>query len=84
MTITPPATFWCAPYPLVLASGSSARRALLEAAAIPHDIIKPTLDEAPIARKLIESGAAPAAIATALALAKGSEVSRANPKSGSE
>lgn len=71
--------FWLAPAPLVLASGSSARRALLSAAAIPFEIIKPTLDEAPIAKKLINEGAAPGVIAAALALAKGEEVSRAHP-----
>ena len=73
-------TFWLAPAPLVLASGSSARRALLSAAAIPFEVIKPTLDEAPIAQKLIREGAAPAIIAAALALAKGQEVSRAHPE----
>ena len=72
--------FWLAPAPLVLASGSSARRALLSAAAIPFEVIKPTLDEAPIAQKLINEGTAPAMIAAALALAKGREVSRAHPE----
>jgi septum formation protein len=70
---------WLAPAPLVLASGSSARRALLDAAAIPVDIIKPAVDEAPIAQALIAQGASPASVAAALARAKGEEVSRAHP-----
>lgn len=75
----PASALWLAAEPLVLASGSSARRALLTAAGIPLEIIKPTLDEAPIAQKLLQENATPETIAAALALAKGEEVSRAHP-----
>lgn len=73
-------TFWLEPEPLVLASGSAARRALLEAASIPLEIIKPDVDEEPIARQLETDKASPKAIAAALALAKGSDVSLRHPQ----
>jgi septum formation protein len=71
--------FWREQAPLVLASGSPARRALLEGVGIPLEIIKPDVDEAPIAQALSARAAPPAAIAAALALAKGEAVSRAHP-----
>ncbi len=72
-------SLWLDEKPLVLASGSVARRRMLEAAAIPLAIVKPELDEAAIARDLLARGADPAAIAMALAKAKGAAVSGQNP-----
>lgn len=70
---------WLEPYPLVLASGSSARRVLLNAAAIPLEIIKPEVDEGTLATRLMADSAQPKAIAEALALAKAQAVSAAHP-----
>jgi septum formation protein len=59
---------WLAPLPLVLASGSSVRRALLEAAGIPVEVRPASLDE-----RAVEAGAPnedPGAIAALLARAK--------------
>lgn len=72
-------SLWRDSSPLVLASGSSARRALLSAAEIPHDIIKPLVDEAPIAEKLLAQRETPLGIAQALASAKGLDVSMRHP-----
>lgn len=72
-------SFWLLPHPLVLASGSSARRALLEAAAIPLEIRKPDLDEVALAAPMVAKGESPKAIAQVLARAKALAVSAANP-----
>jgi nucleoside triphosphate pyrophosphatase len=59
---------WLAPSPLVLASGSSVRRALLEAAGIPVEVRPASLDE-----RAVEAGAPsedPGAVAALLARAK--------------
>jgi septum formation protein len=59
---------WLAPTPLVLASGSSIRRAILEAAGIPVEVRPARLDE-----RAVEAGAPsedPGAIAALLARAK--------------
>lgn len=72
-------SFWRLSDPLVLASGSSARRALLEAAAIPLEIIKPDLDEAALAAPLVAAGQSPKGIAQALARAKALAVSASYP-----
>lgn len=76
MTVSP---FWIGPQPLVLASGSAARRALLEACAIPLDVIKPRVDEKAIAATLLENRVTPAEIAIALAHAKAEAVARQHP-----
>lgn len=72
--------FWLADKPLVLASGSSARKALLEACGLPLDIIKPHVDEKAIAATLLESRHSPAEIAIALAHAKAEAVALKNPQ----
>jgi len=71
---------WLEAQPIVLASGSSARRMLLSAAAIPLEIIKPDVDEASLAAQLTAENAGPKAIAQALALAKARAVSAAHPE----
>ncbi len=71
--------FWLGAEPLVLASGSSARRLFLEACGIPLEIIKPRVDEKAIAATLLENRASPAEIAIALAHAKAEAVARLNP-----
>jgi len=65
--------------PLVLASGSSARAQMLEAAGIPFEIDKPTLDERAVEAPLRAAGADGAQIAAALAQAKALEVSARRP-----
>jgi septum formation protein len=69
--------FWLAPHPLVLASRSAARRALLEAAGIPVELHPADLDE-----RGLEAGAAaqtPGAIAALLARTKALFVARSYP-----
>ena len=65
--------------PIVLASGSPARRALLANAGLAFAIEPSTLDERAIEAPLITRGAAPAEIAAALADAKAVEISRRLP-----
>ncbi|MCA3647006.1 MAG: Maf family protein [Methylobacterium sp.] len=71
--------FWLGAEPLVLASGSSARRLLLESCGIPLEIVRPRVDEKAIAATLLESRADPAEIAIALAHAKAEAVARLHP-----
>ena len=71
--------FWMLEEPLVLASGSSARAQMLEAAGIPFEIVKPTLDERAVEAPLRAAGADGAQIAAALAQAKALEVSARRP-----
>jgi septum formation protein len=73
------AGFWLSDAPLVLASGSNARRALLEACGLPLEIIKPHVDEKAIAATLLESRHSPAEIAIALAHAKAEAVALKHP-----
>lgn len=63
-------SLWLAKTPLILASGSTARRALLEAAEIPVEILRAPIDEAAIARSPGASGLPPLRIAELLAEAK--------------
>jgi septum formation protein len=65
--------------PVVLASGSPARRALLANAGLAFTVVPSTLDERVVEAPLIAGGAAPAEIATALADAKAAKVSRQRP-----
>lgn len=70
-------SLWLASDPLMLASRSAARRALLEAAGVPIDIYPADVDE-----RALEAGApsqAPAAIAVHLARAKALVVSGSQP-----
>ena len=71
--------FWLPEEPLILASGSSARAQMLEAAGIPFEIDKPTLDERAVEAPLRAAGADGAQIAAALAQAKALEVSARRP-----
>ncbi len=69
--------FWISPRPLVLASGSAARRALLEAALVPLTVVPASIDERAIEQPLRSAGAPPAAIAAHLAAAKALAISAA-------
>lgn len=71
--------FWRAPTPLTLASGSAARRMLLEAAGIPLTVLKVPVNEREIAARLIVDRVQPREIAAALAAAKAREASRLAP-----
>lgn len=71
--------FWHAAHPLILASGSAARRALLDAAGIPVEICKPDVDEVAIAADLRAKGTSPKEMALALAHAKAGKVARRHP-----
>lgn len=72
-------SFWLSPEPLTLASGSIARRAMLEAAQIPLEILKAPVNEASIAQTLLGQHELPRAIAVALAHAKAEAASRKSP-----
>ena len=71
--------FWIGDKPLVLASGSKARKALLDAARVPLLVVPARVDERVVEVPLLAAGATPAAIATALATAKALDVSRERP-----
>lgn len=62
---------------IVLASKSASRRAMLEAADVPHHAVPADIDERALERSL--EGADPEAVALALAEAKAQAVSRAEP-----
>lgn len=70
---------WLDVKPLLLASGSAARKSLLEAAAIPLEIMRPGVNEKAIAAALLESRATPPEIAIALAHAKAEAAARRHP-----
>lgn len=67
---------WLGDKPLVLASGSRTRFALLAAAGIPAEVIRPEVDERTIADPQESRGVAADAIAKSLAHAKALAVSR--------
>jgi septum formation protein len=67
-------TLWLHDAPIVLASGSAARRMLLEGCGIPFEVIKPHVDEKAIAAALLEERRNPCDIAIALAHAKAEAV----------
>lgn len=64
---------------LVLASGSSARRMLLENAGLTFEVDPADLDERSAEAPLLAAGASPADLAAALAMAKASFVSAGRP-----
>lgn len=64
---------------LVLASTSAARRAMLDAAGVPHEALGPHVDEDAVKAALQAEGASPRAIADALAEAKAVKISRKLP-----
>ena len=72
--------FWLDAAPLVLASGSVTRRALLESAGIPLEILKAPVDETAIAATLLEQRETPQVIAVALAHAKAEAATRKMPE----
>jgi septum formation protein len=65
--------------PLVLASRSAARIALLSEAGIPFTVAPSSVDEREVEAPLMASGASPSAIAVALAEAKAIDVSTREP-----
>ncbi len=64
---------------LILASASASRRAMLDAAGVPHQACPADVDEPTIKQVLLGQGAPPAAIALALAEAKAVAVSQLHP-----
>lgn len=71
--------FWKAGQSLQLASGSVARRQMLEAAGIPLEIVRAPVDEGAIAATLLETRKTPTEIAIALAHAKAEAAARRHP-----
>jgi septum formation protein len=69
---------WRADYPLVLASGSAARRSLLAAAGLPFEALAADVDERAVEASL--PGAAPEELALALARAKAAAVGARRPQ----
>lgn len=69
-------SLWLAAAPLVLASGSAARRDMLVAAGLPVEIVKPAIDERAVEKPLAAQGLPADRIAVALAEAKALAVSR--------
>jgi septum formation protein len=65
--------------PLVLASTSQIRAALLNAAGVPHETVGSGVDEGEIKERLLAAGAGPFDIAGQLAEAKALKVSRERP-----
>ncbi|MDB5495732.1 MAG: Maf/YceF/YhdE family protein [Phenylobacterium sp.] len=66
--------------PIILASQSLARRAVLEAAGVPIEIAAAGVDEEAVKTAMLADGAAPRDIAEALAEQKAVAVSRARPE----
>jgi septum formation protein len=64
---------------LVLASQSASRRAMLDAAGVPHEAVGPQVDEAAAKESLIAGGISPRDLADALAELKALKVSRMAP-----
>lgn len=69
------------PRPIILASGSQIRQALLNQARVPFDVVVPRLDEQSIKIALLEENAAPQDIADALAEHKALKISKKFPDS---
>lgn len=67
------------PLPILLASRSSARVAMLKAAGIAFEAVPSSVDERAVEQPLIAGGASPADVAAALAAAKAIDVSAASP-----
>ncbi|WP_306889946.1 Maf family protein [Ancylobacter amanitiformis] len=74
-----PNPLWRGAAPLVLASKSMARRALLQAAGLPHEAFSVDVDERGLEADAVAAGAGPAEVATALARAKALAGSRMRP-----
>ncbi|WP_342360106.1 Maf family protein [Terrarubrum flagellatum] len=69
---------WLSPRPLILASGSGTRAAMLRAAGIRFEVVKPDVDERAIDRPLREGGVNAIDRALALARAKAQNASESN------
>lgn len=65
--------------PLILASRSAARRAMLTGAGVPHQATSADVDEGALKVGLLAEGADPAGVALALARAKAEAASREHP-----
>lgn len=74
-----PSSLWCLQEPLVLASKSAARQAMLAGCGIPFDIVAPDIDERTIEAVHLDDGLPAQQVAAALASAKALEVSRRFP-----
>ena len=72
-------SLWSFPSPLLLASASTARRAMLTDAGIPVDIEPARINERAVDQSLRAAGAPPGKIALALARAKAAAVSAHHP-----
>jgi septum formation protein len=66
--------------PLVLASASASRAAILRGAGVAFEIVGAGVDETPIKAKLLAAGAAPRVIAEQLAAEKSRQASRLRPE----
>jgi septum formation protein len=64
---------------LILASGSPFRRAMLENAGVPFDVVRPAIDERAVEAPLARSGAGAEDVAQVLAEAKALDVSEKHP-----
>lgn len=74
-----PSGLWLDAQPLLLASGSESRRAMLSAAGVTPDVMRPSVDERVIEARLHAEGADATAVALALARAKALAVSESAP-----
>ncbi len=74
------ASVWTGPAPLLLASTSPTRRALLESAGLPVDTEAPGVDERAIEGAARDEGLDPRALASRLAAEKALAVSRRSPE----
>jgi septum formation protein len=76
----PPQSLWIGVSPLLLASKSASRRALLVAAGLPFDSAPAEIDERTVEEGLLRLGETAAGLAAALARAKALEVSARRPE----
>ena len=65
-----PSGLWLAPCPLLLASGSESRLAMLAAAGVVTEVVRPVIDERAVEAPLRAEGAGAGTVALALARAK--------------
>lgn len=72
-------TLWLADEPLILASGSETRRAMLANAGVPVEVIRPDINERVVEEGLSAAQGDGAGVASALAEAKALDVSRKHP-----
>jgi septum formation protein len=72
--------FWRDTAPLILASKSAARRALLSAAGIPFEVVVAKIDERAVEARLRTQGASPQTIAAQLAREKALKVAGREPQ----